>query len=138
MIEKLDKEKRNPLNDLHLLDFAPLKIEDRVFHPTWTYSHNDPGLWRCLLGLFPLRDLTVGVAEVMHYGSIKYEWNNWRVIPNALNRYKAAALRHLYSDLYYPENPVFDPESGFPHSYHAACNIAFVLELWSEGGDPWK
>lgn len=42
-------------------------------------------------------------------------------------RYRDALLRHIYA---YLENPRgVDYESGLPHLYHAATNIAFLLEL---------
>lgn len=42
-------------------------------------------------------------------------------------RYRDAAYRHW---LAYLEDPAsVDKESGLPHLWHLACNIAFLIEL---------
>ena len=42
-------------------------------------------------------------------------------------RYRDAAYRHL---LAYIDNPIgTDEESGLPHLWHLACNIAFLCEM---------
>lgn len=67
------------------------------------------------------------VLRVMTHGAEKYGWDNWR---NAgaedLSRMKAAAIRHLKADL---TGERLDPESGYPHLFHAACNLLFLCEL---------
>ena len=77
--------------------------------------------------LVPL-DLIWAVAAVRSYGNRKYPKggrDNWkRVEPE---RYRAAAFRHF---LAYLDDPYgMDEESGLPHLWHLATNIAFLCEL---------
>ena len=68
------------------------------------------------------------VAEVRMYGNKKYkDPENWRRVEP--QRYRDALYRHL---LAYFAGEEKDEESGLPHLHHAACNIAFLIEL--EGG----
>ena len=65
------------------------------------------------------------IAIVREYGVKKYgDPENWkRVEPD---RYRDALLRHI---LAYVDDPLStDEESGIPHLWHAACNIAFLCE----------
>ena len=70
--------------------------------------------------------LIEAVMYVREYGNKKYkDPDNWRMVE--ANRYHEALLRHIlaiWNDPY-----VKDPESGLFHLAHAACNIAFLLEL---------
>ena len=65
------------------------------------------------------------IAEIREYGCRKYyDPENWkRVEPQ---RYKDAAYRHWLAYLDGEQN---DQESGLPHLWHLACNIAFLIEL---------
>jgi len=69
--------------------------------------------------------LVRGVAAVMTYGAKKYKTNNWRKVDN-LERYINALERHIAD---WKDGIDNDPESGLHHLEHAACNIAFLLEL---------
>jgi Domain of unknown function (DUF5664) len=64
--------------------------------------------------------------RVLQYGAEKYEVGNWKVVPNAKQRYFDAAMRHLWA---YNEGEVLDPETGLSHLAHAICSIMFILEL---------
>lgn len=77
------------------------------------------------LTLVPRRILTA-IARVREYGCTKYKNNEcWKAVE--LERYKDAAFRHM---LAYLDNPrSVDVESGLPHLWHLACNIAFLIEL---------
>ena len=70
------------------------------------------------------------IAKVRAFGSKKYrDPDNWKRVESI--RYRRALLRHIMA---YIEDPRgVDYESGLPHLYHAATNIAFLLEL---EGDP--
>lgn len=65
------------------------------------------------------------VAVVREYGVQKYgDPENWRNVE--IERYRDALYRHL---LAYVENPIgIDEESGLPHLWHLACNVAFLVE----------
>ena len=69
------------------------------------------------------------IAAVRMYGVEKYkDPDNWkRVEPE---RYRDALMRHLLAYLDDPHS--IDEESGLPHLWHAACNIAFLCEMEGE------
>ena len=66
------------------------------------------------------------IAEVRMYGNKKYgSADNWRKVEPV--RYRDAMMRHLLAYIDDPE--AVDAESGLPHLWHAACNIAFLCEF---------
>lgn len=69
------------------------------------------------------------IARVREYGLKKYgSAESWRSVE--VERYQDAMYRHL---LAYIENPTGkDEESGLPHLWHIACNVAFLCELQKE------
>ena len=69
------------------------------------------------------------IARVREYGVKKYgSAENWRKVE--VERYQDAMYRHL---LAYIEDPIGkDEESGLPHLWHLACNVAFLCELQKE------
>lgn len=71
-------------------------------------------------------ELIWAVAKVRQYGIEKYkDRESWRKVEP--ERYRAALMRHI---LKYTDDPEScDEESGLPHLYHAACNIAFLCTL---------
>lgn len=77
--------------------------------------------------LVPRRLLTA-VARIREYGNRKYASggsDNWKKVEPA--RWREAAFRHF---LAYLDDPLgMDEESGLPHLWHLACNIAFLCEL---------
>lgn len=81
------------------------------------------------LTLVPLK-IIWAIARVRMFGTLKYkDPDNWKLVE--AQRYRDAAYRHW---LKYLENPKSkDEESGLPHLWHLACNIAFLIEL--EWGD---
>ena len=69
--------------------------------------------------------LVVAVAKVRMFGTAKYgSPENWRKVEP--QRYRDALYRHL---LAYFSGEKNDQESGLPHLHHAACNIAFLIEM---------
>ena len=77
------------------------------------------------LSLVPT-EIIRNIATIREYGTKKYgDSENWRQVE--IQRYRDAAYRHF---LAYIENPHGrDEESGYPHLWHVACNIAFLCEL---------
>ncbi len=76
-------------------------------------------------------EIIYAVAAIREYGVSKYgeqgahDWDKVEV-----ERYRDAAYRHW---LKYLANPASrDEESGLPHLWHLACNIAFLCELEKE------
>lgn len=66
------------------------------------------------------------LAKVLTFGANKYAPGNWQHVPDAENRYIAAALRHINAQRIGEHS---DPETGLPHLAHAMCCLAFVIEL---------
>lgn len=66
------------------------------------------------------------IAVIREYGNRKYgSAENWRTVE--VERYRDAAYRHL---LAYIDDPAsVDDESGLPHLWHLACNVAFLCEM---------
>lgn len=66
------------------------------------------------------------VTAVREYGTAKYhDPENWRTVEP--QRYRDALYRHWIA---YLENPRgADAESGLPHLWHVACNVAFLIEM---------
>lgn len=79
------------------------------------------------LSLVPRR-IIWDVAAIREYGNNKYPDggpDNWRSIEP--ERYRDAAYRHFLGYLDDPKS--VDSESGLPHLWHLACNIAFLCEM---------
>ncbi len=69
--------------------------------------------------------LVLAVAKIREYGCQKYhDPDNWKQVEP--QRYRDALYRHL---LAYFNGEELDEESGLPHLHHAACNIAFLIEM---------
>ena len=72
------------------------------------------------------RQILFDIARVRDYGNRKYgSSENWRQVEP--ERYRDAAFRHLCAYLDDPTGT--DEESGLPHLWHLACNIAFLCEM---------
>ena len=77
------------------------------------------------LSLVP-RAIIWDIAAIREYGNKKYhDPENWRQVE--AQRYRDAAYRHFLSYLDDPKG--MDEESGLPHLWHLACNIAFLCEM---------
>lgn len=69
--------------------------------------------------------LVKAVAAIREYGCQKYhDPENWRKVEP--QRYKDALYRHW---LAYLDGEEKDQESGLPHLWHMACNLAFLIEM---------
>ena len=86
------------------------------------------------LTLVPRR-IIKAIAVIRMYGNDKYhDPDNWRQVEP--ERYREALFRHF---LAYLDDPFgFDSESGLPHLWHMACNIAFLIELEWTGKIEYK
>ena len=72
------------------------------------------------------------VVEVLMFGAKKYSPENWKLVDNAEERYKEAAMRHLVAVF---EGEWLDLESGKPHLAHLICCALFVLSLHKDTTD---
>lgn len=66
------------------------------------------------------------IAVIRRYGVKKYkDPDNWKRV--SAERYRSAAFRHFLAYLDDPKG--VDDESGYPHLWHLATNIAFLCEM---------
>lgn len=71
------------------------------------------------------RKIITAIARVREYGNMKYRTSDsWKL--NTAEQYRDAAYRHWLEYLDDPES--LDAESGLPHLWHLATNIAFLIE----------
>jgi hypothetical protein len=72
------------------------------------------------------RQILFDVARIREYGNAKYhDPDNWKTVEP--ERYRDAMMRHMCA---YLDNPSgVDDESGLPHLWHLACNVAFLCAL---------
>lgn len=111
-----------PVND------ATLKPSDTK--PVFTQAMADKGGAKYDHGK-PRYDLLPAIAidemaKVLTFGAEKYSPNSWQNVPDAINRYRAALLRHTFA---IQRGELIDDESGLPHSALAMTNAAFIVEL---------
>lgn len=78
--------------------------------------------------LLPLSDLE-DVVKVYTFGAKKYAPNSWRNLPDGMERYKAALLRHLVA---FDNGEEFDEESQLPALAHMAWNAIAMLAIWHD------
>ena len=72
------------------------------------------------------RKIIFAIAKIREYGVKKYkDPDNWKTVEK--ERYRDAAYRHFMAYLDDPDGA--DKESGLPHLWHLACNIAFLCEM---------
>lgn len=96
-------------------------------------SHKEPGakldagkspVRRGLLEYFPRACLAI--AEVSESGANKYSWKGWETVPNGVDRYGDAEIRHICKAAI--AGPV-DTDYGHLHAAHEAWNALARLEL---------
>ena len=73
-------------------------------------------------------ELIEAVGAVLTHGAEKYGENSWQKVEP--KRYRAALMRHLCKWLKNPFGK--DEDSGLPHLWHMACNVAFLIVLDKE------
>ena len=68
----------------------------------------------------------ITVAKIMTYGIEEqgYKESSWKKVPNPINRYYAALMRHI---LAWRSGETHDPQSRFHHLAHAAANVMILL-----------
>jgi len=79
------------------------------------------------LSLVP-RQIIWDIAAIREYGNNKYPEggpDNWKNVET--ERYRDALYRHFL--LYLDDPHGVDEESGYPHLWHVACNVAFLCDL---------
>lgn len=72
------------------------------------------------------RKIIFDIARIREYGTKKYhDPDNWKQVEP--ERYRNAMFRHMLAYLDDPQG--VDEESGMPHLWHLACNVAFLCEM---------
>ena len=66
------------------------------------------------------------VAEVGTYGAQKYTRRGWETVPDGIERYSEAMMRHWLAE---QQGSEFDDDSRFRHASHLAWNALARLEL---------
>lgn len=66
------------------------------------------------------------VVKIGDFGSRKYTASGWVTVPDGINRYNDARMRHW---LYRMSGEELDPESGFLHEAHEIWNALAALDL---------
>lgn len=74
----------------------------------------------------------IGVGEVLTFGAVKYCKEGWKDVPDAVNRYRDALLRHFMAML---SGEDVDPDSGLPHIDHIQANAMFLSHFFHEQKD---
>lgn len=69
------------------------------------------------------------IGKIMTYGIEEqgYVEGSWREVPDPINRYYAALMRHI---LAWRDGEKYDPQSGYHHLAHAGANV--MILLWFE------
>lgn len=88
------------------------------------YDQNKSPIYRGAVGYFP--KAISGVASVSAFGATKYAWKGWEHVPDGIDRYTDAMVRHLVQEA---TGEVLDPDSGLPHAWHVAWNALARAEL---------
>lgn len=66
------------------------------------------------------------VADVLTHGAAKYSPGGWRYVPDGVDRYTAAMIRHLLAE---GRGEEVDADSGLLHAAQVAWNALARLEL---------
>lgn len=100
---------------------------DEVLHQTEIGKKFDGGKLR-----FELLPPVAIEAMVLNLtiGAAKYGAGNWRHVPDAIERYKAALLRHAFA---YMKGETMDKD-GFHHMAAVMSCAAFIIELEKKNG----
>lgn len=88
------------------------------------YDGGKAPVFRGAIGYFPRA--VEAVASISAFGASKYAWNGWEHVPDGINRYTDAMVRHLVRE---GKGEVLDSDSGLLHAAHVAWGALARLEL---------
>lgn len=86
----------------------------------------DAGKPRCDLVLGSFARALLEITKVGTFGANKYTDRGWETVPNAIERYSDAGLRHYFKEAAGEE---LDSDSLLLHAAHEAWNCLAKLEL---------
>ena len=121
------KFSRSTFSDEDMQKYADDYSNQVLFSERKTDYHAKQDYGKAKLSLVPRR-IIWDVAAIREYGNNKYPDggpDNWRGVEP--ERYRDAAYRHFLA--YLDDSKSVDSESGLPHLWHLACNIAFLCEM---------
>lgn len=103
--------------------------------PTGRGAHDggaklDAGKVRAWLVLGGFSRALEEVARVGTLGAEKYSPNGWKEVPDAVERYSDAMVRHMFAEA---QGEAHDPEMGTLHAAHVAWNALARLEKMLDG-----
>lgn len=102
--------KDNPEHDTKLMEKEGAKYDSGK--PDWS--------------LLPLDEIEQ-VVDVLTFGAVKYDRDNWKKVDNKRDRYFAAMMRHIKA---WFTGETHDQESGKHHLAHAICCALFLM--WND------
>lgn len=97
---------------------------ENVYTGAVKYDGGKPCAFRGLVQYFPRA--ATAVAEISTFGASKYAWAGWEAVPDGINRYSDAMVRHLLKE---GAGEDVDPDSGLLHAAHTAWGALARLEL---------
>lgn len=89
-------------------------------------SKLDNGKIRAALVIGGFASALTEVAKVGTFGADKYTDNGWTSVPDALNRYDDAKVRHMLQEA---SGDLYDSDSGLLHAAHEAWNALAKLHF---------
>ena len=124
-------KKLNSEDEPQTVSLTSAHISGDIYHKVKTEVNDNQKVkadyGKAKLSLVPRRMLW-DVAAIREYGNCKYPDggpDNWKHVD--VTRYRDAAFRHFL--LYLDDPHGVDEESGLPHLWHLACNVAFLCDL---------
>jgi hypothetical protein len=93
-------------------------------------AKGDAGKNRLGLVLGDFADALWMVGQVGTYGAGKYSDHGWRSVPDGIERYTDAMLRHWVKE----QTSIVDPDTGLPHAAHLAWNALARLQKMIDAG----
>ncbi len=88
-------------------------------------TKQDQGKPQMRLILHSMPRALLAIGEVANHGAVKYSPDGWLRVPNGLERYTDALMRHVVGEGIEDA----DSDSGLLHAAHAAWNALARLEL---------
>lgn len=122
-------------DDLKEIDKDKRDVTTRIKRKNVAHNEGDSGKkYDSGKRRYDLVDLDVigAIADVLGFGAQKYAENSWQNLPNGEKRYFAALMRHLEA---HQRGETVDPESGYPHIYHALTNAYFLTYFYNHRKD---
>lgn len=125
----------DPRGQFTVETFAPLESDPNGKNPHTKGAKLDAGKNRVGLVMGGFARALLAVGRVGTYGANKYTEGGWVEVPDGINRYTDAMLRHLMEEMAGQER---DADTQLLHAAHAAWNALARLDLMLRGRDDYK